>query len=166
MIKRALKRSEGTVPIYGGAGIGMRRIGSVPGVRGVLAAVFLFLTAALMPAGESSAETIIDFHHIDTSVATGKAFGDIFDDLELVKAGTELSAELENTIETYQSQVIPFAPALSKKYGTLDNVTYGTSNLTRLGNVGHMIYDDLQARFSALIARIGGGGTGTLTEPQ
>jgi len=97
--------------------------GTLPSV--LTASLLLFLTA-LMPAGRASAGITYENHIIDTSVAVGTLSGDPFADLNSVAAGTELSAELATTIETYHPKVIPFAPALSKKYGTLDNLTFLT----------------------------------------
>lgn len=137
-----------------------RRIGTA---RGALTAVFLLFTAALLPAGQSSAVPILDHRIVNTTVASGTAFGDIFADLDSVAAGTLLSVELANTIESFHPQLIPHAPALSSQYGTLDNLTFLTSNLTQFGNAGDQLVDAFNAHFTTLNSLIGGVGTWTIT---
>jgi len=131
----------------------------------VLTASLLLFLAALMPAGRASAGVTIDHRIVDASVAVGTLYGDPFADLNSVAAGTELSAKLANTIETGHPKVIPFAPALSKKYGTLDNLTFLTGSLTRYGNAGQQLVDAFNSYFAGLYRQTARCGTKRFNVP-
>jgi len=113
------------------------------------------IMATLLPAGQASATVIIEHHIVNTSVAVGTVSGDIVQ--QDVAAGTELSVELAATIEAFHSSLIPFAPALSDTYGSLDNLSFLTTSLVQYGNAGQQIEEAYTTLFQDLIALSGAG---------